>query len=78
MIRRYERSGSDFKKGVRSMSEQKDTAERKKKLLDLVKQLSELSEEDLYFLIGYLEGKCKYKEVDGRKGKITGRYARER
>lgn len=49
------------------MSEQKDTAERKKKLLDLVKQLSELSEEDLYFLIGYLEGKCKYKEVDGQK-----------
>ena len=48
------------------MSEQKDTAERKKKLLDLVKQLSELSEEDLYFLIGYLERKCKYKEVDGR------------
>ena len=48
------------------MSEQKDTVERKKKILDLVKQLSELSEEDLYFLIGYLEGKCKYKEVDGR------------
>lgn len=44
------------------MSEQKDTAERKKKLLDLVKQLSELSEEDLYFLIGYLEGKQPKKE----------------
>lgn len=53
------------------MSEQKDTAERKKKLLDLVKQLSELSEEDLYFLIGYLEGKQPEKENmnDGETGR---------